>query len=123
MKCRQDWHVVSLRFAIAIEILIGSSVTTEHAFQAYILGTAGYVSVSPLLNSAATRRRQQEAQCWTERIYLPFQLSAEEVKATENTSWDADGERDGVTTSQQELFCGPSRVSECNTLQVLRVVL
>jgi len=72
MKCRQDWHVVSLQFAIAIEILIESSVATEHAFQAYISGTVGYVSVSPPLNSTVTRRRRQEAQCWTERIYLPF---------------------------------------------------
>lgn len=47
MICRQDWHVVSLQFAKAIEIFIVSSVETEHAFQAYSLGTAGYVSVSP----------------------------------------------------------------------------
>lgn len=72
MKWRQEWHLVSLQFAIAIEALIRSSVATEHAFQAYILGTVGYVSVSPPLNSAETRRRRQEAQCWTERIYLPF---------------------------------------------------
>ena len=71
MKCRQDRHVVSLQSATAIQIVIGSSVATEHAFQAYILGAVGYVSVSPPLNSAATRRRRQEAQCWTERIYLP----------------------------------------------------
>lgn len=44
-----DLHVISLLFAvtIAILILIGSSVVTEYAFQAYILGAVGYVSVSP----------------------------------------------------------------------------
>jgi len=39
MNCRQDWHVVSLQFATAIQTVIGSSMATEHAFQAYILGT------------------------------------------------------------------------------------
>jgi hypothetical protein len=48
MKCT-DLHLISLLFAVTIKILIliGSSVVTKHEFQANVLGTVVYVSLSP----------------------------------------------------------------------------